>query len=588
MTKKKIVISVLTLVMLVGLISAAAMVSANPSSDIKAPGKPDFVQDEIIVKFKGDTEPFRVIKTPKGKVMEKVKEYQSKANVVYAEPNYFLSAFSPDDKYYWNQWALKNEGQDIKSGCTEDNCNPPELIGSGTPGADVNWDNAFGMEILGSAIVAILDTGIDETHPDLNDNVWINSGEISGDGLDNDGNSYVDDVNGWDFVSNDNSPHDLYGHGTHVAGTAAAETNNAEGVAGVAYFNVKIMPVQVLNDSGSGSTSGIAKGIRYVVDNGAKAINLSLGGRDSQTLEDAVNYAWDNGVLVAAAAGNDGGGRKYYPASYANAISVAATDYNDNVANFSNFNDQVEISAPGVNVFSTFPVYPFKIQELYGRSRNYDVGSGTSMSVPHVVGLAGLLFAQDENRTNVQVRNIIKETADDLGSSGWDKHFGWGRINVYQALTYGIPVDNDGDGYLSDVDCNDNDPSINPGATEICNGIDDDCDELIDEGFDIDGDGYTSCGGDCDDNGATVNPEATEICDDTIDNDCDGLIDLEDSDCTTTEVCGDGYCAGIEQGEDCFTCPSDCKGTGKDNSRSCCGDGDCINENINNCPIDCL
>jgi len=412
MGKIKIGFIVLISIALVGLI-LSGVVKAKPENP-----KGEYVQDEIIVKFKGDAEPFRVIKVPEGQVIEKVKAYQQRANVEYVEPNYRIFALGSNDKYYWNQWALNNIGQEIYSGCTEGSCNLPKLIGSGTLDADMDWEEAwtvFGTETFATTVIAIIDSGIDETHPDLKNKL----------------------VTGRNFVNDNNPPHDIYGHGTHVTGIAAAETDNSKGIAGVAFSaNIKIMPVKVLNDDGMGTTANVAKGIMYAADKGAKAINLSLGGRDSITLKDAVDYAYDKGALLAAAAGNDGGSRKYYPASYPNVISVAATDYNDKRASFSNFNSEIDVSAPGVNVFSTFPTYDFTIGIKYGRSKNYDVGSGTSMSVPQVVGLAGLLFAQDSNRDNVKVRAIIEETADDQGVLGWDKYFGWGRINVNAALNY--------------------------------------------------------------------------------------------------------------------------------------------------------
>jgi len=412
MGKIKIGFIVLISLALAGLI-LSGVVTAKPENP-----KGEYVQNEIIVKFRGDAELFRVIKVPKGKVIEKIKAYQQRVEVEYAEPNYLIFALGSNDTYYWNQWALNNTGQEIYSGCTEEYCNLLKLIGSGTSDADMDWEKAwasFSGASFSSVIIAVVDSGIDETHPDLN-------GKL---------------VPGWDFVNNDNDPHDIYGHGTHVSGIAAAETDNLEGIAGVAFSaNIQIMPVQVLNNDGMGTTANVAKGIMYAADNGAKVINLSIGGGDSTTLKNAVNYAYSKGALLVAAAGNDGGSRKYYPASYPNVISVAATDYNDNRASFSNFNSEIDISAPGVNVFSTFPVYPFTIGIKYGRSRNYDVGSGTSMSVPQVVGLAGLLFAQDSSRDNVKVRAIIEETADDRGASGWDKYFGWGRINVNAALNY--------------------------------------------------------------------------------------------------------------------------------------------------------
>jgi len=445
MGKIKIGIGILTAITLIGLV-LGLVVFANPSDKKDSDNdKADYALGQIIVKFKGDVEPFRVMKVPEGKVTEKIKEYQAKTDVIYAEPDYFVYALGSNDGYYGNQWALNNTRQEIfnkqvldcMGGNTgkRDYCCAQEnaICFQGSYDADVDWDEAFGAEILGNTVVAIVDSGIDlkigdgsefPGHPDLRDKI----------------------IAGWDFVDEDNVPQDICGHGTHVSGIATAVTNNDIGIAGIAFSNnIKIMPIRVLDKDCVGTVSNVAKGIRYAAENGANVINLSLGRKfSSTTLKDAVDYAWNKGMVLAAAAGNDGNGGKYYPASYPNVISVAATDYNDKKASFSNFNDEIDISAPGVNVFSTFPTYEFTIGTKYGRSQNYDVGSGTSMSVPHVVGLAGLLFAQDINRDNVKVRAIIEETADNLGASGWDKYFGWGRINVSKALNYVPTVCGDG------------------------------------------------------------------------------------------------------------------------------------------------
>ncbi len=432
MRKIKIGITMLTLVMMGGLVLGIAALANSSSRTGNSNNEGiDYAPGQLIVKFQGDTEPFRVIKVPKGKVMEKVEEYRVKANVVYAEPNYILYAFGSNDRYYGNQWALNNTSQDIYNkvvlDCIDEQgeefvewcCN--NIDGAicrldSTPDADINWDEAwadFNASLFFETIIAILDTGIDKNHLDLFNKL------VDGENFTKDGDN------------------DFYGHGTHVAGIAAAETNNSEGITGVAFSdNVKIMPVKVLGDDGCSDTGSVVNGIYYATEHGAKVINLSLGGRGSETLKAAIDDAWKNGVLIAAAAGNDGGGRKRYPASYSNVMSVAATNYNDNTASFSNFNDEIDISAPGVNVFSTFPTYDFVLGTKYDRSQDYDIGSGTSMAVPHVAGLAGLLFAQDNSRNNADVRYIIEKTADDLGTEGWDRHFGWGRINVYNALNY--------------------------------------------------------------------------------------------------------------------------------------------------------
>ncbi len=399
-----------------------------------------YAPDRVIVKTKGDKEPFRVVTVPEGKVMEKVKEYQARPDVVYAEPDYYVYALDSNDTAYTNQWALNNTSQKIYkgSGNPDSPINLSKLIGVGTNDADMDWEeawNGFSNYNWAPTIIAVIDSGIDETHLDLKNKIWRNTDEIAGNKIDDDKNGFIDDTWGWNFSKRNNNPHDKYGHGTHVSGIAAAVTNNNRGIAGVAFpDNVKIMVVKVLSDSGIGFTSDEAKGIRYAADNEAKVINLSLGSGDSQTIRDAVKYAWDKGVVLVAAAGNDGNTTKTYPASYPNVISVAATDYTDARASFSSYNDEVDVAAPGVNVFSTFPSYKFYIGTVNGRARYYDVGSGTSMSTPQVAGLAGLLFGQNSARSNSTVREIIERTADDKGTTDRDDYYGYGRINVYDAL----------------------------------------------------------------------------------------------------------------------------------------------------------
>ncbi|MDZ8104517.1 MAG: S8 family peptidase [Nostoc sp. DedQUE12a] len=278
-------------------------------------------------------------------------------------------------------------------------------IGGNNWGADlVKAPEAWAQGYTGQGVVvAVVDTGVDHNHEDLRNNIWTNANEIADNGIDDDGNGYVDDNYGWNFSGNNNNTLDGNGHGTHVSGTIAGENNNY-GVTGIAY-NAKIMPVKVLNDSGSGSYNSIAKGIRYAVDNGADVINLSLGGRYSnRTLESAINYASSKGVVVVMAAGNDGGSSPDYPARYASksGIAVGAVDRNNNIADFSNRSGTSEISyvtAPGVNVYSTLP------------NNQYDTYSGTSMAAPHVAGVVALMLSANPNLTDAQVRQIVTETA---------------------------------------------------------------------------------------------------------------------------------------------------------------------------------
>ncbi|RCJ28276.1 hypothetical protein A6S26_12125 [Nostoc sp. ATCC 43529] len=284
-------------------------------------------------------------------------------------------------------------------------------LGGNNWGADlVKAPEAWAQGYTGQGVVvAVIDTGVDRNHEDLRNNIWTNANEIADNGIDDDGNGYVDDNYGWNFSGNNNNTLDGNGHGTHVSGTIAGENNNY-GVTGIAY-NAKIMPVKVLNDSGSGSYNSIAKGIRYAVDNGADVINLSLGGRYSnRTLESAINYASSKGVIVVMAAGNDGGSSPNYPARYASksGIAVGAVDRNNNIADFSNRSGTSEISyvtAPGVNVYSTVP------------NNQYDTYSGTSMAAPHVAGVVALMLSANSNLTDAQVRQIVAETSENSTQS---------------------------------------------------------------------------------------------------------------------------------------------------------------------------
>ncbi|MGH8001961.1 MAG: S8 family serine peptidase [Brasilonema sp.] len=267
----------------------------------------------------------------------------------------------------------------------------PEVWAKGYTGQDV--------------VVAVLDTGVDYNHEDLKDNIWTNSKEIADNGVDDDGDGYIDDVHGWNFADNNNNTLDNSdsGHGTHVSGTIAGVKNDI-GVTGIAYDS-KIMPVKVMDESGVGSYASIANGIYYAVDHGANVINLSLGGDSSDsTLEKAVEYASTKGVIVVMAAGNDGGFQPGYPARYADkwGIAVGAVDNNNNMADFSNkagISSLTYVTAPGVDVYSTV------------QGNKYASYSGTSMATPHVAGVVALMLSANHYLTDAQVRQIVAETA---------------------------------------------------------------------------------------------------------------------------------------------------------------------------------
>jgi serine protease len=360
--------------------------------------KTKFVEDEIIVKFKGDLKPFRVIKVPDGKISEKINEYLQRKDVEYAEPNYIAYALmTPNDPFYKYQWNLYNP---VYGGIQMEKA----------------WDISTGSN---SVVVAVVDTGIAYENyssycqaPDLAQTCF---------------------VPGYDFINNDSHPNDDNSHGTHVAGTIAQSTNNSLGVAGIAY-NTCLMPVKVLNSSGSGSYAAVANGIRFAVDNGAKIINLSLGGSASDnTLKDAVQYAYQKGVTVIAACGNDNASNCLYPAAYDDyVIAVGATQYNETKAPYSSYGPSLDIVAPGGNtsVDQNGDGYGDGIlQQTFKNSSAvcnfaYYFFQGTSMATPHVSGVVALLLAHGNATNPADIRAALQETAKDKGAPGRDNTYG--------------------------------------------------------------------------------------------------------------------------------------------------------------------
>jgi len=278
-------------------------------------------------------------------------------------------------------------------------------------------------------LIAVIDTGVDLDHPDLVAKIWISADEISDNGVDDDGNGYVDDVRGWDFVNQDAVPQDGHSHGSHVAGIAAAHTDNGEGIAGVAW-RASILPLKVLDNQGNGTFADVAEAVIYAADNGARILNLSLGGEEfSQTLEDAISYALSQGCLVVAAAGNSDTQPTpvEYPAALPGVLAVAATTDDNVPASFSNWGPEVDIAAPGVEILSA------------NRSGSYYFSSGTSMSTAHTSGLAALIWSLQPTLTPDQVAYIITRTARDIHAPGWDQRTGWGRIDAWAAIVAALP-----------------------------------------------------------------------------------------------------------------------------------------------------
>lgn len=270
--------------------------------------------------------------------------------------------------------------------------------------ADLAWDLVTG----GTLKVAVVDNGVDYTHPDLAAN--FRTGEL-----------------GYDFLNNDNDPKpDDPGienafHGTHVAGIIAAVRDNLIGVAG--WAQIQLLAVRVLNDSGSGNLSDVARGIRWAVDNGARIINMSLGGDAASTvLIEACQYAANRGALLIAASGNDGRSTITYPARLSECVAVGATNENSELAWFSNYGPEQELVAPGTSIFST---------TLRG---SYNEASGTSMAAPEVSGVAALILALDPTLSANDVRSILAASAIDMGSAGRDSRFGYGLVNAWRAV----------------------------------------------------------------------------------------------------------------------------------------------------------
>jgi len=440
-------------------------------------GRPLYAPDEIIVKFKtvaekGDIENFnrqqeaveiyespyarfKVLKIPATKTVEEMVEiYKKNPLVEYAEPNFIYCAFwYPNDQYYQYQWHFDDDHTKNPGGATS---NPY----GGPNGGGIRMEDAWPITSGSSSIVvAVVDTGVayeDYTVPDYEKDTIKGGVKTYKKAPDFTGTNFVA---GYDFVHNDAHPNDNNSHGTHVAGTIAQTTNNTIGVAGIAY-NTAIMPVKVLDQAGCGYLDDVADGINFAATHGAKVINLSLGGPDpSTTLENAVANAYNLGVTVIAASGNDGTSPVSYPAAYdAYVIAVGATQYDETRTSYSNYGTSLDLVAPGGNVGvdqngdgygdgvlqNTFTPYtdryPWCVSPGDTKADPTDFGywffNGTSMSAPHVVGVAALLLAQNSSRTPDQIRNILQSTAEDKDPPGWDQYFGYGIIDAYAALTY--------------------------------------------------------------------------------------------------------------------------------------------------------
>jgi serine protease len=406
------------------------LVSADDAIRVRTPKSngPEYVQGEFLVQFKGHVSEkaieafnnshgatvrsvhavpgFLRMSVPQGKTAEGMVEIYSKnRNVEYAELNYIAhTCWTPTDDFYSFQWHLDN----AKYGGIqlEDAFDYIETTG-GSYGAGV--------------VVAVVDTGVAASEEMPADRLLM--------------------LPGSDFVNFDNDPTDDEGHGTHVAGTIAQETNNG-GVAGIA-FDATIMPVKVLSSEGSGSYAAVADGIVFAANNGAHVINMSLGGPvGSQTLENALAYAHDMGVTIVCASGNDGSRTAVsYPAAYDDyCIAVGATKYEERIASYSNQGASLDLTAPGGYILTDRNRDGYGdgvLQYTFGSgSWGYFFYQGTSMASPHVAGVAALLIANGVATTPAEVQTALEMTAEDKGDAGWDSIYGYGIVDAFAALQW--------------------------------------------------------------------------------------------------------------------------------------------------------
>ncbi len=338
--------------------------------------------DVQVVRQNGITYVFR----SKTHRMESMRDYFKKWNPVYTEPHYL---------YLTNEWdGNGSQAQAIVPNDTlysEYQWNLPQIA------AEQGWNLNKGSEDI---VVAVVDTGVQSDHPDL-------QGRL---------------VEGLNVIDPASPPEDDVGHGTHVAGIIAAQVNNQEGVAGITWYT-KIMPIKVLDNTGAGSAYAVAEGVIWAADHGAHVINMSLGNyAQAQFLHDAIQYAVNKGVVVVAASGNDNTDRPGYPAAYPEVIAVSATDPGGGKAEYSNYGDYMDVAAPGTSIASTYP------------GSRYAALSGTSMASPHVAALASLVRAANPQLTPAEVADVLCSTAKDLGDKGRDAIYGYGEIDVRNAL----------------------------------------------------------------------------------------------------------------------------------------------------------
>jgi subtilisin family serine protease len=349
---------------------------------------------------------YRLVLEQNQSLSKVIKEYQTNDNIVWAQPNYIYQ---------------KNELP-----------NDP-LLSEQTNLSLINMPNSWSQtSTTPPVIIAVIDTGIDYNHPDLKNQIWTNDAEIPNDNLDNDHNNYIDDYQGWNFSSDTNDNFDQDGHGTNISGIIAAQTNNQIGIASVGY-NCQIMPLKASHINPNTNTeifntTDIAEAIFYAIDHQAKIINMSFGGYlnagTDTLLHEAIKIAYNQGLIMVASAGNDHRNLEEYnsiPNVYPEVISVSAVAASGEIASYSNYGKYIDFAAPGNHILTTNP------------NNTYSYVTGTSMAAPQASGLIGLLLSQN---SAANVYDILAETAQDKGSTDKDIYYGYGLIDVEQALSY--------------------------------------------------------------------------------------------------------------------------------------------------------
>lgn len=422
---------VLIIVLPVGLIlfstQKSSVIDVSPVPTVmttasRVDAQSEFVEDQLIVGYKeGVTDeqieallkkynamvvkkldPIKriVIKVPEGQGEAVARELLQENLVEEAERDYINTVnYIPNDTSFGMQWSLVNTGQAIEGK-------------AGTANADINADIAWDVTKGQGVKVAIIDTGIDEGHPDLSSKIISKK------------------------IFNGTSINDVYGHGTHVAGIIGAITNNSQGVAGVCP-ECQLVIAKALDDSGKGPDSVWIEALLWAADQGVKVINISFGSSTNSTAkQDAVNYAWNKGIVIVSSSGNNGNTQQMYPCANSNVLCVSATDNKDQKSSFSNYGTWVDVAAPGSRMLSTLPRTPSTLQQQKNQPTTYGYLDGTSMATPVASGLAGLVWASQEASSANDVVRKITETADDIPGTG--QYWAYGRINAAAAVGAGL------------------------------------------------------------------------------------------------------------------------------------------------------